>query len=78
MKEKQFQSREGDDLFNYGINVSTAHDHRYFDLKLAEEMKATPKTCPQEIKEMLIAKYGDNWISEFWGENYYTDFPGTK
>jgi hypothetical protein len=65
-------------ISDYGMSVSAIHDPRYFNIKHAEEMKATPKTCPPEIKEILIAKYGDNWVDEFWGESYYVDFPETK
>lgn len=62
----------------YGMMVSALHDSLYFDTMNAYEGEATPYNCPEDIKKILVERYGDKWKDDFWGADYDDLFPTVK
>lgn len=65
-------------ISEYGMTVSALHDFRYFNPANVYENEATPYNCPEDIKEILVERYGDKWKEAFWGADYDDLFPGVK
>jgi hypothetical protein len=66
------------DLIQYGMEVSSFHDARYFSAENVIQRELTPYNCPEPIKTLLIEELGEDWKNKFWGENYDQLFPEVK
>lgn len=78
MTTQMTEDEKVEKICNYGMMVSALHDLRYFNPVNAYESKATPYNCPEDIKNILIERYGDNWKDGFWEKGYDSIFPDVK